>query len=105
MGRASSETQLFPPITEEGARGAQVWYGSLPGQDLSLVIPQDQVKVLMTGFCAKVLEPLCLTSLHFSFLTLSKPSAAESNVLAGMGEAGTEPAAVTRGHGYTTQVW
>lgn len=61
--------------------------------------------VLITGFCGKVLEPLCLTSPHFSFLTVSKPSAEESNILAGMGEAGTEHAAVTRGHGYTIQVW
>lgn len=100
-GKVSSETKLFLGISE----GAQAWYGSLPGPDLILVITQDQVKVLMTGFCGKVLEPLCLTSLHFSFLTISKPLAEESNVLAGMGEAGTEPAAVTRGHGYTTQVW
>lgn len=57
----------------------------------------------MTGFCGKVLGHLCY-SLPF-FLTISKPSADESNVLAGMGEVGTEPAAVTGGLGYTTQVW
>lgn len=59
----------------------------------------------MAGFCAKALESLYHANLRFSFLTLSKPSAEESSVLAGMGEAGTEPAAVTRGHGYTTPVW
>lgn len=98
----SSETKLFLAII---GRGAQAWYGSLRGPDLSLVIPQDQVKVLMTGFCGKSLKHLCLTSLYFSFLTISKASAEESNVLAGMGEARTEPAAVTRGHGCTTLVW
>lgn len=101
LGQGSSEIKLFLAVIEGGTKGAQVWHGFLSGLDL--VTPQNSLKILVAGFCGEDPGHFCCTSLHFSFLT--KCSAEESSVLAGTGEAGTESAAVRRGHGYTTQVW
>lgn len=81
LGNGSSEIKLFLAIIEGGTKGAQVWYGSLSGPDLSLVTPQEQLKMLVAGFCGKDPGHFCHPSLHF-FLT--KCSAEESSVLAGI---------------------